>query len=268
MALQRTDFVDKASRAAAFLKANMYVEGEGTLLRSAYTGDEGQVLQLRQPIHGFVDDYAFLIRGLIDLYEATFEPEWLEWAEQLQEKQNSLFWDEKGHGYFTAPEGDESIVLRLKEDQDGAEPSANSVSSLNLLRLAAFFDNADYKDRAAKLIASYKETLERFPVALPEMTCGLMMLKNTPVQIIISGSGSDKSSSKLVEACRTNLLPQKVLIYADGNKDSILYKKLDILKDIPTGQADEKAYICQNYACSEPVSTPEQLLKIVLKEIE
>ena len=79
--------------------------------------DTGTVSQLDKPISGFVDDYAFLIRGLIDLYEAGFDAQWLEWALELQEVQNQLFWDEVAHGYFTSPEGDPSIVLRLKEDQ-------------------------------------------------------------------------------------------------------------------------------------------------------
>ena len=83
--------------------------------------------------------------GLLDLYESTLDSSWIQWADDLQKRQNELFWDSRGFGYFTAPEGDESIVLRLKEDQDGAEPSGNSVSSLNLLKLSTYMENPEYR---------------------------------------------------------------------------------------------------------------------------
>ena len=78
----------------------MYDEDKGTLLRSIYSGSDGNVEQLKDPIHGFADDYAFLIQGLLDLYQATFDEKWIEWADQLQTKQNELFWDEKGKTTF------------------------------------------------------------------------------------------------------------------------------------------------------------------------
>ena len=118
--------------------------------------------------------------------------------------------------------------MRLKEDQDGAEPSGNSVSCLNLLRLAAYTENSDYKLKASQVINAYKSTLEGFPVALPEMTCALIMLQNPPPQIIISG----KDPKELIKTAQTALLPQKIILRADENvKNSIFYQKLDILKN-------------------------------------
>ena len=148
--------------------------------------------------------------------------------------------------------------MRLKEDQDGAEPSGNSVSCLNLLRLATYTENSDYKLKASQVINAYKSTLERFPVALPEMTCALIMSQNPPPQIIISG----QNPKELIQTAQTALLPQKILLRADEKaKNSIFYQKLDILKNIPT--KENKAYLCQNYACSEPVSTSEELKKLL-----
>ena len=97
------------------------------------------------PIQGFLDDYAFLIKGLLDLYEATLDSNWISWANELQKKQIELFWDSQNFGFFTAPDTDKSIILRMKEDQDGAEPSGNSVSSLNLLKLGSYTENSEYK---------------------------------------------------------------------------------------------------------------------------
>ena len=96
MALQNPDFVKRAVKAAEFLQKHMFHQENHSLLRSVYT--EGlEVKQLEDPIHGFADDYAFLIRGLLDLYEATFEAKWVEWADKLQKKQNQLFWDTAGN---------------------------------------------------------------------------------------------------------------------------------------------------------------------------
>ena len=155
--------------------------------------------------------------------------------------------------------------MRLKEDQDGAEPSANSISTSNLIRLSALTENKKYLEMAGQILAFYEETLEKFPVALPAMTCSSLMIQNSPVQIIISGP--EKEAQPLIEAVHSLLLPQKILIRASEeqkNKNSLLYQKLDILKNIPTDKG--KAYLCRNYACSEPVGTPDQLINLIMKE--
>ena len=103
----------------------------------------------RAPSKGFADDYAFLIQGLLDLYEADFEPQRLDWAERLQAKQDELFADPAG-GYFGTSQRDASVLLRLKEDHDGAEPAASSVSVLNLARLAAITGREEYRKRAER----------------------------------------------------------------------------------------------------------------------
>ena len=89
-------------------------------------------------MEGFADDYAFVIQGLLDLYEASFEVSWLQFAIELQETQDRLFFDKEGGGYFSGTGNDPSILLRLKENNDSAEPAASSVAALNLLRLAQF----------------------------------------------------------------------------------------------------------------------------------
>ena len=267
-ALGKEEYKQLAEKAATFLREYMWNEEAKVLYRSAYTGKDGKIHQLNPPINGFVDDYAFLIRGLMDLYETTFEIKWLEWAAELQDRQDAQFWDNEAKGYFTAPEGDSSIVLRLKEDQDGAEPASNSVSCLNLLRLSVFLDKPEFKEKAKQTMIAFKETLSRFPVALPEMNTALMMLHYTPTEIIITGDPTKSDETrKLIETVQSTLQPQKVLILADGNAESILYKQLNILKDIPS-DSPGKAFVCKNYACSAPVSTPEELLKLISKTDE
>ena len=118
---------------------------------------------------------------------------------------------------------------------------------------------------SGQIFNSYETALVRFPVALPAMTAGLLMFHKSPLQIIIAGP--EKEAKPLIDAVNTLLLPQKILIRApdeQSQKTSLLYQKLDVLKDIPTKQA--KAYVCQNYACSQPVETPEALIKLIQEQ--
>lgn len=155
------------------------------------------------PIQGFLDDYVFLIRGLLDLYEASLDADWLQWAETLQETQDKLFWDEKDGGYFSSSAVDKTILLRGKEgntfdictysaiytwisDQDGAEPCGNSVSVNNLIRLANYLHRGDLREKAGRTLAAFSERLKSIPIALPEMTSALMLYHNFPTQVNIT----------------------------------------------------------------------------------
>ena len=121
------------------------------------------------------------------------------------------------------------------------------------------------KERAKQTMIAFKETLLRFPIALPEMTSALMTLHHTPVEIIITGDPTTSDDTKkLIDTIHSTLLPHKVLILADGNQESLLYKNLSILKDIPA-EKHGKAFVCKHYSCSAPVSTSEELLKLIAK---
>ena len=123
-------YLEAATRAATFVRTQLYDESRKVLVRSYREG--------RSEVEGFADDYAFVIQGLLDLYEASFDVNWLQFAITLQETQDRLFFDEAQGGYFSGTGQDPSILLRMKEDNDSAEPAASSVAALNLLRLAQF----------------------------------------------------------------------------------------------------------------------------------
>ena len=145
--LGQTADLESARRAADFLRRELYREADGILLRSYRQGPAAA--------EGFADDYAFLIQGLLDLYEAGFDTGHLLWAERLQDKQDELFYDAQNGGYFSSTERDPSVLLRLREDHDGAEPSASSVSALNLIRLANLRARDDLRQRAAETVDAF-----------------------------------------------------------------------------------------------------------------
>ncbi|XP_063223640.1 spermatogenesis-associated protein 20 isoform X2 [Bacillus rossius redtenbacheri] len=259
--LKDSCYIDRAIKAANFVKKHLYNPTAETLLRSCYRGSDGNIVQISAPISGFVDDYAFLIRGLLDLYEACFDPSWVEWAETLQDQQDRLFWDEEGAGYFTSPASDPSILIRLKEDQDGAEPSGNSVSAHNLQRLGALLDRQELQDRAARLLAAFTSRLTRVPVALPELTSALLVHHDAPTQVFVTGRPEDPDTAALLEAVQSCLVAGRVLALADGRdrSESVLYRKCEVIRRMKPAGGRAAAYVCRRRACSLPATAPAEL---------
>src|SRR5207249_375099 len=168
--LDDSRYLEIATRAANFLRRNLYEQKSKLLYRNYREG--------RSDIEGFADDYAFVIKALLDLYEASFDIEWLKLAVQLQETQDRLFFDEKNGGYFSTSGKDASVFLRMKDDNDGAEPAASSVAALNLLRLSQVRDDPAPNafggaERARKTIDAFAATLSHFPSAMPQMLVAL-----------------------------------------------------------------------------------------------
>ncbi len=174
-----------ATRAAEFLRRELYDESRGVIFRSFREG--------RSAVEGFAEDYAFLVQGLLDLYEASFELRWLQWAEQLQQTMDAGFWDEARGGYFNSGAGDANIVLRLKEDYDGAEPAPSSVAAMNLLRLGAIFERPSatpaesHRERGRKTVEAFRAQWSTAPHAQPQMLCALELALDAPRHVVLAG---------------------------------------------------------------------------------
>jgi uncharacterized protein YyaL (SSP411 family) len=157
--LDEERYIAAARNAVHFLRSHLYDARMGTLRRS-WKGEAA-------PIPGFAEDYAFLVQGLLDLYEASADPEALNWAIALQSKQDELFWDSRSGGYFCSAADDALIKVRLKHDHDGSEPSANSVSALNLLRLSRMLHEEKYAQRAGAVFTAFSTALNDARQAFP-----------------------------------------------------------------------------------------------------
>jgi uncharacterized protein YyaL (SSP411 family) len=252
-------YLASARAAADFIRRKLYDAKSGTLLRRYWRGDAG--------IEGYLDDYAFLIQGLLDLYEASFDVDDLMWALALQKKQDDLFWDTGAGGYFNTGGTDATILLRLKEDYDGAEPSANSVAVLNLSRLAQMTDSADsaeYGQKADRTLAAFSRVLTAAPHAMPQMMSAFAFRLDKPRQIVIAGTPDAPDTRALMRAVHERFLPNKILLLADGGAGQ---KTLALHNEFVGGlvRIDGKAtaYVCEDYACRLPtsdVATMEELL--------
>ncbi len=247
---------ETAEKAAQCLRTHLFEEKSGTLVRNYREG--------RSAVAGFADDYAFVIQGLLDLYEASFEVAWLQFALQLQETQDRLFCDTEHGGYFSGTGNDPSILLRMKEDNDGAEPAASSIAALNLLRLAQFRSDDAFNKRAEKTIAAFSATLSRVPNAMPQMLVALDQSLRKPRQIVIAGKRDDAGTRALLHEVHQHYLPGRILILADdGAGEKFLGERLEVLREMKAIDGKPTAYVCENFTCKAPVTDPAALRKIL-----
>jgi uncharacterized protein YyaL (SSP411 family) len=249
-------YLEIATRAANFLRANLY-EGKSKLLYRNYRGG-------RSDIEGFADDYAFVVEGLLDLYEASFNVEWLKLAKELQETNDRLFFDEKKGGYFSTSGKDESVFLRMKDDNDGAEPAASSLAALNLLRLSQLRDDQKMAERARKTIDAFATTLSHFPSAMPQMLVALDYSLSKPRQIVIAGKKGAPETKALLKEVHRHFLPKTILLLADGGEgQKYLGEKNEAIRAMSLVEGKPAAYICENFTCKAPVTDAGQLAKLL-----
>uniref|UniRef100_UPI00358EC788 spermatogenesis-associated protein 20 isoform X1 n=2 Tax=Myxine glutinosa TaxID=7769 RepID=UPI00358EC788 len=258
-------FLEQATGIAHFLQTHLYNSSMTDLLHSTYLGSQGTIEQLDDPVPGMLSDYAFVIRGLLDLYEARQDTASLDWAACLQQRQNELFWDSKGLAYFTTPASRPGPLFRMKEDQDGAEPMGNSVSASNLLRLAIVAGRPEWEEQAVQLLQAFGELLIKVPMAVPEMVYCLLTYHSPVKQVVIRGEPSEEDTRAMIRCVHSIFLPYKVLILADGNKCGFLDQQLPFLNRLDKKGGKATAYVCENFTCSSPVSSVEELKKQLLQ---
>ena len=250
--LDEPRYLESATRAAKFLRSNLYDEKSKLLFRN--------YRESRSDIEGFADDYAFVIQGALDLYEASFEIEWLKFAIELQETQDRLFFDEKAGGYFSTSGKDKSVVLRMKDDNDSAEPAASSIAALNLLRLAQFRDDKKLDERARKTIDAFAPTLSHFASAMPQMLVAVDYSLSKPRQIVIAGKIDNDVTKALLAEVRRHFLPKKILILADGGEGQKFFsEKNEAIPAMSLIDGKSAAYVCENFTCKAPVTDPKAL---------
>ncbi|XP_042476928.1 spermatogenesis-associated protein 20 isoform X1 [Macadamia integrifolia] len=261
------EYLEVGEKAASFIKKQLYDERTQRLTHSFRNGPS------KAP--GFLDDYAFLISGLLDLYESGGGTSWLSWAIELQNTQDELFMDREGGGYFNTPGEDPSVLLRVKEDHDGAEPSGNSVSVINLVRLASMVTGSRsvyYKNNAEHLLAVFESRLKDMAMAIPLMCCAADMLSvPSRKQVVLVGHKPSADFDGMIAAAHASYDPNKTVIHVDpSNKEDMEFwesnnENIAMMAKSNTAADKVVALVCQNFMCSSPVTDPESL-KALLKQ--
>jgi hypothetical protein len=245
--LDEPKYLHVAERASKFVLTKMTDGRTGTLLRRYREGEA------RFEAH--LEDYAFFVQALIDLYESSFDIQWLQKALDFTEKQNKLFYDAQNGGFFDTSGSDSTILVRTKESTDGAEPSGNSIAILNLLRLAQMTDNQQYARIAEKSLQYFGERMLAIPAGTAQFLVALDFSLVKPKQIIIAGPAGTTDTKNLLREIHSHYLPAKVVLLADGGPgQEMLSSFVPFLDSIQMIEGKATAYVCENYACKLPTN--------------
>ena len=237
-------YLEAARRAAGFVREEMWNAQTGVLQRRWREG--------HAEIDGYAEDYSYMIYGLLELFQADPQPMWLEWAITLQRRQDELFWDEAAGAWFSTTGRDPSVLLRMKEDYDGAEPTASSVSVLNLLTLSHLVSDPQWSDRIERTLRLFATRLEQMGRGVPMMAAALSTYVAGVQQIVIAeGEGGDA----LDRAAATRYLPFAIQLRVSPEARGALAVRLPFLAAMQPLAGITAAYVCRDFACRQPVTT-------------
>jgi len=220
----------------------------GRLQHSALDGQAGG--------DGYLDDYAFVIAGLLDLYEATFDPRWLRSAIALEPVVDRHYRDSAQGGYFLTSDDAEALLARAKPDYDGAEPTGNAVMLLDLLRLYELTGDDRYRVRAEATLRAFQPRFASDPLALPRMLSGVDFWLDRPKQIVIVTAGSAAEAEPFLARLRETFLPNRVVVVVSEADKSALAATVPLVADKVARDGKPTAYVCAQRVCDLPTSDP------------
>ncbi len=254
--LEEPKYRDAAQKAADFILKKL-VRGDGRLLHRYREGEAS--------IPGTIEDYAFFIHGLVDLYEATFEPRYLEEAKRLTGEMIRLFWSEAAGGFFFTGEDAEKLILRQREIYDGAIPSGNSVAALDLLRVGRLTMEKEFEKKAEALFSAFSLAIDRNPEAHPQMLIALDFALGPSREIVLAGGGKEPTTQSFLKAVYSRFLPNKVVAFhpAEEAQKSATEKIIPFIKNQLPLKGKPTAYVCENYVCRFPVTELSELEKLL-----
>jgi uncharacterized protein YyaL (SSP411 family) len=251
-------YADAARRSADFILKRM-VDAKGRLYHRYRDGEAA--------ISGFLDDYAFLTWGLIELYETTFEPGYLERALDFNALMLKWFWDgERGGFYFTAADADR-VLVRKKEIYDGAVPSGNAVAMLNLLRLARLTSHPEYEEKAAAISRAFSDVVAPSPAVYTQLMIALDLACGPSYEVVIVGEQQAEDTKAMVGALRTAFVPNKVVIFRPAEQEAPeIIRLAGFTKDLTPLNNKATAYVCKTFRCELPTTDVHQMLAMLKDE--
>jgi hypothetical protein len=244
-------YLAAAEHAAGFIRSTLWRPDHARLLRRYRDGEAA--------IDGYAEDYGYLIFGLLELFQASGDPQWLEWATTLQTSQDTQFWDEQDGGWFSTTGNDPTVLLRLKEDYDGAEPAASSVSVLNLLTLAHLTGAEGAQEKVERTLARLGPKIGAAGRAAPMMLSALSAWHAGLSQIVIVGPRRVQTTQALNSAVSKHYLPFAIQVPVEpGDKQAALAERLPFVGSMTAGPG-AAAYVCRDFTCRQPVFDPDAL---------
>lgn len=254
-AFNEPEYAQAAQAAADFILSEMRDEG-GRLLHRYRGGEVG--------INGTIDDYAFFIWGLLELYETTFDVRYLTGAIELQSQLDAHFWDDTSGGYFQTADDGEELLTRIKKIDDSAIPSGNSIAMLNLLRLGRITADTEYEERADQLSRAFSSMVTRFPHAYPQLLSGFNFALGPSFEVVIVGDPDGEDTQAMLAALREDFNPNKVVLLRDKGDDPTIAEFAEFTKSMFSLNGRATAFVCTNYYCQKP-TTDVEVMKGLLR---
>jgi len=249
--LGKKRLLNAAQRAGRFILKTMW--RDGLLLRRWRAGEAG--------IPGFLEDYAFIVQALVDLYESDFDDRWMSAALQINDQMMARF-SADGGGFFDSAEEHASPLMRARQQHDASTPSGNSVAAMNLLRLSQFTANPGLRQRAQQTLQSMQPQMDEYPTAFPYALCALDYLLARPMEIVIAGGRDHPVTDAMLRVVRARFLPNKVVALADPD-DAGAASLFPLVHAHKPRAGNPAAYVCENFACREPTTDPERLAALI-----
>ena len=247
-------YLNAAERAAAFVMDKMRTK-EGKLLRTHRAGES--------KFYAYLEDYSYTIQAFIDLYEAGFDSQWLFTAEDLTEEMIAQFWDEKRDSLFNTSRHHENLIVRTKTANDSAIPSPVGVAVQSFLRLGKLLDKKSYLKKAERILIANHPYMEKAPQGYLTLLMNVDSLIHPPKEIAIVGQKDSEDTKELLKAIHGRFFPNRVIALLDPYSIDAekLAKKIPLLYGRTLSGGKATAYVCENFTCQLPVTSPEELIK-------
>ena len=249
------EYADAAIKSYSFIEK--YLTGkDGRLIHRFRDGESG--------LQAHIDDYAFMINALIDLYETTFEIKFLKRAIELNEILMKEFWDEQNGGFYFTSSKSEELIARQKDVYDGAVPSGNSVALLNLIRLSRFTANIYFEKKASLLVKYFSGYISKSPSVFCMFKCGLDFLFSSSTEIVIVLKKKDDEAIQGINLIRNIFNPNKIVILKSSDNQNEFGELLSFTKDMKMKDNNTTFYVCRDYSCNQPVNSIKELQKLLI----
>ncbi|MGE4550867.1 MAG: hypothetical protein AAEJ57_05710, partial [Opitutales bacterium] len=250
-------YLEAASKAADYCLSTLRRK-DGRLLKRSRRGNAGL------PAH--LEDYAFVIHGLVDLYQASFETRYLKEALALTDLTLKHFWDKEDAGFFLTADDGEKLLVRAKESYDGALPSGNSIMALNLVRLARATGRTAYEEKAQALVQAFAGAIARSGQGHTQWLSALDFAMGPSLEIVIAGDPDSKETKAMLRTVRERFIPNKVLIFRPEGKKPPIVELAPFLENQVAIDGKATAYVCLKQVCENPVTSAEALAELLDKQ--
>ncbi len=253
--LEEPQYAEAAEKAVSFIMENLRRE-DGRLLARYRDGEAAYA--------AYVDDYAFLVWGLIELYQATFKPDWLLLALELNRDMLKYFWDESNGGLFQYGSDAENLISRPKETYDGATPSGNSVAALNLLKLARLTGDSNLEEKSRIQLQVFGGSINEAPMGHSHFLMGAWFDMVPPLEVTLCGDPKSGEMKEMLRVINSDFRPELLLtLKPPGDAGEQISEIVPFTKDRRPMEGRATAYVCTNYACRQPVIGSKQLREIM-----